>query len=358
MKNKNLLLGDDLKVLILRQRWKPLTLLSIIVPVSLLVSFRLTGILSGPEGSVTIAETMTLETVKWESERPYGMIGINDEAQSVYNGDVEIIQNILIDRYDPTNLETAWIFGGGYCSSISLTANITASVPVGFVKNVRLSFYEHYEDARIGIWIENPLFHTKNLSIVESTSKLTGKEAFVDLIGVNTPSSTDFWVPVRWMLRSPNNQTHQLDAISEVVYFNGTVYKKVVQPFQLKIVPDDNDSFETAEEIREGYYPKLFLGPPDGDIKDYYKINLSQGQRIEVYVNGTSWSWPISTNPAPDFSLYLYDPERNLVVAKESRSYFEIIDDVANSAGFWFIEVRIFENLGFYSLTISLGDNQ
>lgn len=45
---------------------KVLTLLSVVVPVSLLVTFRLTGILPEPERPITIAETITLDTIKWE----------------------------------------------------------------------------------------------------------------------------------------------------------------------------------------------------------------------------------------------------------------------------------------------------
>jgi len=342
VKNKNLLLGDDLKVSILRQRRKPLALLSIIVPVSLLVSFRLTGILSGP---IAIAETITLETVKWESERPNALINLREKAQSFYDGDIAIDQSIGIHHYDPDD----WGYGGS--SRVSLTVNITSSVPVGYISNIRLNFLENYENARINFFGDHQLMNLGNLSI--TGFKDWARDVFVNLTGLNRPNKVYFWAPVHWVLRSQNNQTHLLDVVSETVYFNGTVYKKVVQPFLLKIGPDENNSFETAEEIHEGNYPKLFLGPPGGDIKDYYKIYLIQGNRIKVYVNGTS------SPGKPDFGLYLYDPNRNLIVAKDSGlTYFEIIDVVANSTGFWFIEVRIFENLGFYSLTISLSDNR
>lgn len=352
---------------------KVLTLLSIVVPVGLLTTLRLTGILQGP---ITISETITLEAVKREIERPYATIDIEEKDQSLYDGDIAINQRIDVASYDQHN----WDYGGS--SAVVLPVNVTASITLGYIENVRLTFYDSYLNARINFFEEHQLLKLQNLSIVNL--KDWASEAFIILNGVNRPGRVSLWAPVHWVFRSQNNQTHKLDVLSEVVYFNGTVHKNVVQPFEFKIAPDNNDSFETAQEIHDGHYPKLFIGPPDiGDVKDYYKIYATQGQRIGVYVNGLAWSMPIfngtsylspifnvtdwswswlilgetwdpswPANPLPNFSLYLYDPERNLVAAKEE-NYIQDIDFVANSTGFWFIEVRIFENFGFYSLGVN-----
>lgn len=343
-----------MKALTLRQRWKPLTLLSIIVPVSLLVSFRLTGILSGPEGPVTIAETITLETVKWELERPYSHIHIRESVRGFYEKEIKLSQEILIYDYHTES----WGYGGS--DYVVLIINVTAALQAGFVNNVNITFREDYENSEIHFFEVQawPMFysHVENLSIIDYAHHLLGSDlkAFMELAGVNQPKSVHFDGIVHWILCNQKNKTRLMEIATELVYYNGTAYTKVVQTFQLKIAPDGNDSFDTAQEIREGYYTRLYIGPSDvGDIRDYYKIYVAKGQSIKVYVNGTAWSWSILHNPAPDFGLYLYDPERNLVVAKESRSYFEIIDVVANSTGFWFIEVRILENLGFYSLSVN-----
>lgn len=343
-----------MKKLTLRQRWKPLTLLSIIVPVSLLVSLRLTGILSGPEQPITIAETITLETVKWESERSYGHIDIRENVRGLYEKEIKLSQEISIEHY----IAKGWGWEG--LDYFTLVINLTADLQAGFVNNVNITFREDYENSMIEFFEVQawPEFYSRaeNLSIVDYEHFLwkKGLKAFMELVGENRPKSVHFDGIVHWVLSSSKNETHSMEIALELVYYNGTTYKKVVQPFQLKIAPDNNDGFETAQEIREGYYPRLYIGPSDvGDIRDYYKIYVAEGQRIKVYVNGTAWSWPISTNPSPYFGLYLYDPERNLVFASERENYFQSIDFVANTTGFWFFEVRIHGSYGFYSLGVS-----
>jgi len=316
-----------LKKLHVRQNWKALTLFLIIVMVALLGTFLLTRLLSEP---ITIAETTTLETVKWESEKPYAMINIKDNASSLYNGDIMIIQSIEIDDYRP--------------GIVDLLVNITASVTNGYIKDVRLVFRENYENARINFFEDYQLMKLENLSI--TGFKDWAREISINLTGVNRPSNVYFWAPVQWFLYSLENQTSRLDVFSEVVYFNGAVYKQVVQPFQLNIVPDNNDSFETAQEIHEGYYPRLYTSQI-GDEKDYYKIYATEGQRIKVIINATGRG-----PDSPLFGLYFYDPERNIVVANE-RDFVHTIDFVANFTGFWFIEIRIYAGHGFYSLDVN-----
>jgi len=221
-----------------------------------------------------------------------------------------------------------------------------------FVNNINLTFREDYENSEVRFFEVQtwPKFyaHVENLSIVNYTHhlRLGGLKAFMSLEGINRPKSVHFDGIVHWILRSPQNKTHSMEIATELVYHNGTAYKKVVQPFQLKIGPDDNDSFETAKEIHEGYYPKLYIGPEDGDKKDYYKIYAAQGQRIKITANATSIT-------APFFVLYLYDPEQNFVFASEREDHVQTIDFVVNSTGFWFIEIRIYASHGFYSIGVN-----
>jgi hypothetical protein len=53
-------------VLMSRRRWTSLALLSIMIPVGLLATFRLTGVLEEPP----TPEIITTETVKWSMQRP------------------------------------------------------------------------------------------------------------------------------------------------------------------------------------------------------------------------------------------------------------------------------------------------
>jgi len=314
----------------------------------LLASFRLTGILSGP---IAIAETITLETVKWESERPYTNIDIKESIRGFYKNEIELLSEISVDDYHSSSLEYG---GSGY---IALVVNVTTHLQAGFVNSVSILLYEDYENSEINFFNVDtwPKFHAhvENLSIADYSHYQLGKglKAFIKMTSVNRPKGAHFDGPLHWILRSPQDRSHSLEVAIEIVYYNGSAYSKVVQPFQLRIGPDDNNSFETAQEITEGYYPRFYIGarPDAGDFKDFFKIYVSQGQRIRVNVTGTDEL----LIEVPVIHLYLYDHERNLVAAKERFDYFQTLDVAAYSSGFWFIEVRLDGGHGFYSLTIS-----
>lgn len=316
--------------------FKALALLSITVPIGLLVAFRLAGVLRGP---MAIAETITLGVNRKELERPYGPIDIGERLQSYYGVDISVNQSVYVDDYH----HQAFRYGGS--SYVSLLINVNASTAMGYVRDVNLLLHEDHEDSKLNFIDEDLMIQLENLSVTDL--KDWAKEVSLNLTGVNRPHSGYYRVPVDWVLLGPDNQSHQLDITSEVVYFNGTVYKKIIQPFQLTLAPDNNNSFDTAQEIREGYYPKFLLGPEPDDTWDYYKINATQGQRVIVDFNGS-----LSVQ-SPFFVLHLYDPSGNLVAASERENNVQILDFVADSNGFWIIGVRIHGSFGFYSIGVN-----
>jgi len=78
-------------------------------------------------------------------------------------------------------------------------------------------------------WV-NTLFDFENLSLHRVN------EAYLELMGLNQPSNVHARAPVFWWLPTPSNQSHQMEATIEFTYFNGTVHKKVIQPFQLSLI--------------------------------------------------------------------------------------------------------------------------
>ena len=315
---------------------KALILLSIAVPMSLLAIFKLTGVLHEP---TIVPETTTLETIKREFERPRLRVEIRETAEGSYrDNNASILYSVFMGGY----YEGSARYGSS--DYVLLTTNVTATVREGYIESVHWVFREDYENARINFFEEHQFFQLENLSIVDL--KDWSKQVFINLSGVNRPTSVYFWTPVDWVLRSPYNQTHRMEIISEVTYFNGTAYRKVVQPFYLKIRPDDTNSFDTADTINSGTtYTKLYLGGYDDE--DYYKIHLNEGCFIKVEANGTS-------SPMPDFYLDLYDPSRNRKARSPSHGYSHFVTFTADSSGDWFIRTRLYENWGFYSLNVSV----
>lgn len=319
----------------------------IVVPVSLLITFRLTGMLPEPEETITIVETTNLEAVKWEFERPAGKVKIWEKVGTTYDDEVSVVFAAFIGSYHQKHPD----YGA---PSLHMAANGTAVVQNGFIESVRVIVSEEYEPSFVDwkqLWW-GPNAVIRNLSVVDYVDwrdvELQGNmKALVDFAGINRPSSISFRAPFGWVLLSPSNQTHQLDLISEVVYFNGTVYKKLVQPFQLRIIGhDDNDSFEKADEITFGSL-KAYVGKFDHDPVDYYRIWLEHDQRIQVELFLPSYERRDDPEQEPrwyyavDLNLWLYDPDRELAarsVRGENATRQIII--TSDFTGWWYIRIE------------------
>lgn len=330
-----------------KRKWLALSLMAVVLPVGLLLGFKLTGVLPDPPKP----ETITLEAVKWELERPGGHINMNERIESIYDENLAIKQSILVNDFYHRMQDY------GRSDYIAITINVTATIQEGYIENVYLVFHENYDRSKV--WVPSPEDYPgfyqslRELSIVDWAYGFNrwwllnnSTKAFIKAEGVNHPSTVHFWGSAHWILRSKNNQTHQIEIVSEVTYFNGTTYKKVVQPFHLKIGPDDNDSFDTAKEISEGTHSRLHLGGYDAE--DYYKIHVDEGYLLNVYAT----SYPASVEP--DFYLAIYSPEKERKNGSAKHGYSHSVSLVADSTGYWFIKTSIFENHGFYMLEVTM----
>ena len=124
----------------------------------------------------------------------------------------------------------------------------------------------------------------------------------------------------------------EIDA--KITYFNGTIYKEIVQPFNLTIGPDNNNSFENAEEIGFGQHEAYI---DDGaDPVDYYRIWLQQGQRVQIAVALPGWG---EIPPPGDLDMHVYKPNRQVALS--------LLDGInttgavvnADLTGWWYIQV-------------------
>jgi hypothetical protein len=327
------------------RNWKAALLLSLIVPIGLLTTFKITGMVREP---ATVSETMTLEPVKWELERPDNIIAIEDTVKSFYD-DESISVNCSVFVYGYHDISE---YASDY---VSLSVNVTATLQAGFVDNVNITFLEDYEDS--AVWVPNAERDTKfyenlrNLSIVDWAQPFSrwwrlhdDVKAFIKADGINQPSNVCFWSPAHWILRSPRNQTHLMEVAVELVYFNGTVYKRLVQPYQLKIGPDNNNSFETAGEIT-GEAHSLYIGGYDTD--DYYKFYVQEGHKISI---GVDMMRIVTAN----VDLLLYDSEQNYKDhVRLDRPPYPSLNFTAYSSGYWYIQIHLRACHTFYSLTVN-----
>lgn len=332
------------------KNWKVAFLISIIIPVGLLVTFKLTGILQGP---ITISETKTLQPVKWKFDRLGVSCKMKDEVNASHlEHDFSMNQSVFIDHY----FEASSDYGGR--DSVSMLVSIRAEVFDGHIESVYMVFRENYTKSKVYFFgmVRDPHQFThkfENLSLVNFAHMGRGYEdyymkGFLELAGVDDPRGIYIRQPVHWILPSSYNQTHQMEITFQVTYFNGTTYNRIDQPFQLTIEPDNNDSFEDAEEIgfgtRKGYV--------DGDFDevDYYKIWLEQGQAVKVALAHRPKEEPDGLG----IEMNVYNPNRQLItsIGYPQFGIGEIVVQV-DCTGSWYIQTIFRVGQHIYLLTVS-----
>jgi len=334
------------------REWKTLLILSVLIPIGLLSTFKLTGILSSP---ATIAETTTLNAAIWKIDPMMGIFNIWGQVKRNYEiGEISTVQCIDISDFNDKS--------GEYGGSDTLGMNITlaATVKSGFVNRVYISFREDYENSIV--YLHNlELLKLSNLTEINYGDWLRGDvKAFLETSNPSRLSNVYLHTPVAWILRSANkgNQTRLLEIDYEITYFNGSIYKKIIQPFQISIQPDNNNDFEDAEEIGLGAH--LEYVNSQNDPEDYYKTWLDQGQVCRVQL-GYPWFnyWP-QTYWYLGLETFIYDPDRNLIASlpyqgrSESTPITTEMTFTANTTGWWYIRVKYFVADHIYTLDVSI----
>lgn len=210
--------------------WKALFLLSIVVPVGLLVGFKLTGLLGEP---AKITETITLEPVTREFERPNQDVHLNYSLESSYsNNEILAKMCLLIGGYhedDPLLSDHI---------TIRVKMNLTGADPNFSIENVYLIFRDIYQGSSLYFLRTDVNFQSANLSLVKIVDGINGEnntKASISLAGLNHPNDVYLQWNAIWSLHSLNTQDHELNATYEVTYYNGTAYNKIVQPFNVQI---------------------------------------------------------------------------------------------------------------------------
>jgi len=150
---------------------------------------------------------------------------------------------------------------------------------------------------------------------------------------------------VLYEFKSPSNYTHQIDITNEIVYFNGTVYKSVTEPVRFVFGPDDNDTPKCAEQIEaNGLGREFYIGFED--VRDFYKVQLTAGDKIQITENQISL--PL---------LYLFAPNDTVTPVasstNETGTSTRSLEYTATFSGWWYIEVDSNGSAGIYSLTVT-----
>jgi hypothetical protein len=205
--------------------------LSIVVPVAFLTTLRFVGIMREPTSATEIT---TLDAVKWSCPRPNDSLDLGDQVGARYSGNgVSVDMRIFMMLYSESHTQD----DDDYLRMLTVV-NSTVTNPDGFIESVYVVFHKDLQPSFMG-WIQNYLDFS-NLSLVGLTSGWTSeqgfKEAYVRLAGDNHPIGVSFEGIAEWSLLTPNTQTHRIVATCEIIYYDGIVQRKIIQPFQLEIL--------------------------------------------------------------------------------------------------------------------------
>jgi hypothetical protein len=291
-----------------------------------------------------------LTPATWETEKAAGSpYLVPENINASYEGDIALMDNIQI-------IYPGYDLGFDNLDGPVLAVNATATLQRGFIYSVNVTFWENYSDSAVAFQHSDELQSlTQNLTLLSLSDfwrtghRGSGLKAFLTLAATNQSKSVHFYTDdVSWRLFSPFNQTHQMEVDVEIIYYNGTSFERLVQPFLLKISSDNNNTFQDATLISEGTnYTNLYVGYQDP--LNYYKIYLNRGQTIKVQVDGISQTDVF-------FRVCVYDPEERLS-SETPLDVTQTIEFASDLTGYWFILVEADNggsgNSGFYNMEVT-----
>ena len=212
------------------RKWLSMAVLAIIIPISVLTTFKLAGIIPEPP---TIANTIETGPVNWNVTRPSdSVIFRNEVAENSYSGDaVTINLSVLIDRYMTKSLIT------DNSDCVWLLINTTSQVSQGFIHSMLIRFSRAEDDAYLLIHKFDPWPKVHGLEIGDIvTFGSNVHEAYTSANGIGQPKKCSLEILVSWHFLDSNNISHWTTAFLETVYFNGTTYRKVIMPIGLGVL--------------------------------------------------------------------------------------------------------------------------
>jgi phosphatidylglycerophosphate synthase len=210
-----------------RRKWVSLAFLSIMIPVGLLATFRLTGVLEEPP----TPEIITTETVKWSMQRPAETIF--EIGESIENSYADNVTLITFEFIAYSYKEASGVFF--YNDVLMFILNATADLSQGYIRSVAVKFSPTDVHA-ISYLGEYPFFvRLSNLRMSVFRTKGTSEQkAYIEASAVDRPQFCSLkTVYDAWVFTDENNFDHQMSVALEVTYFNGTKWKEVKLPLEI-----------------------------------------------------------------------------------------------------------------------------
>lgn len=214
-------------------KWASVALLSIIIPVTLLASFRLTGIQPEPQ----TPQTITVETVSWNMTRPRSIdiIAIDERVSNSHVDDIASVNLAIQVGGYRESAPRYWLWKGGY-DEIDLSVAVTANISKGFVYSIVIELSNIDAQADVIIIDGESWMQLHNLEIVELDDSSYRHKAWIEASSFGQPLDSVLGIIVFWDFFDQNIADHFMSVTAEVTYFNGSTWQKVTVPIQLGVL--------------------------------------------------------------------------------------------------------------------------
>jgi len=215
--------GDVLKAI--SRKSSSLVLLSIIAPISILVGFRLSGVL---QGQPLTFDTIAADTINYSMIKPEETISdINQTIINQYNDPISLVCLRIrlfeflkkVPRYNGNDL-------------VSLRITVAANVTSGYIYSFSLRFSQT-NTSLLDIREDFDWIQQYNVKVTRIYDPWTG-ESFVESIGINRPQHGSLTFDVFWVFIDEKSMS-KLTITASVLHFNGASYQKYLVPIFLEV---------------------------------------------------------------------------------------------------------------------------
>jgi len=208
------------------EKLKAILILSVVLLVSLLVTFRLTGILEEPP----IPEFRMGDTVVWSAKKFQSTRTLSEPVESFYQDDaVSINFTIVIGTYHVGDLE--W----NYNDWVNLKIVATANTSFGFIHSMDINFSRTDDYSSFNPLNDPDEIETYGVSIWRHDSFATSTtEAHVMAKADDQTSYAYLSINADWVFLNKDSD-NSITITLETTVFNGTSYIRPIMPIQLEV---------------------------------------------------------------------------------------------------------------------------
>lgn len=276
-----------------------MTMLSIMIPISLLVTFRLIGVIPEPPRK----ETITLEPVNWKAERPssYTEFFQKDKVNVLSDDMMSIV--VIVAGYEKNS------YGDVDVLNLLTYVNVTGMGTKMWASEVVVRFQPTDGTSKLRVDFNYYALSAVNMTVVDQKQTATNEtEAYVKAKATEIQGSLRLLA--YWLFYDENIEDHGLKITFEVTYLKERVYRRVVAPAILEVGRETEPKVKSIPPLGERGVIGGTLGVHD--TRDSY---LFFRNYTNLYLKMSMVEFSSQAFLTSNFDLYLYDSQGNLIAS-------------------------------------------